>query len=184
MSFNAWVCEVRLCSPKGSPATVTTLSPSTMPQEVLPPAVNLSQRMIVSLFCRGARLGFPGAENRQLETEIFAQGLAGIVLVVEPAALQFRHDMLDEIGIGTGHDGGRDDKAVAAALDEHLFQPVRDFLRPADDGVLDLAATGIAHEVERGGIGLSRCFQHAVADAQNTLHALELFRCDGLVERF
>ena len=76
----------------------------------------------------------------RFEPEILAQRLAGIVLVEQAAALQFRHDVLDEIGIGAGHDGGRDDKAVAAALDEHLLQLVRDLLRAADDGVLDLAA--------------------------------------------
>ena len=62
---------------------------------------------------------------------------------------------LDEIGVGAGHDGGRDDEAVAAALDEHLLQLVRDLLRAADDRVMHLATAGEGDEVARAGIGLA-----------------------------
>src|SRR4051794_16843616 len=109
-----------------------TLLPSTMPHEVCPAVVNLSQRISISSFGRGLRLGFPCARCGTLEAEIFAQGLAGVILVEQPAALQFRHDVFDEVGIGARYIGGGDDKAVAAAALEHLFQPVGDLLRAAD----------------------------------------------------
>jgi len=51
--------------------------------------------------------------------------------------------------------GGRDDKAVAAALDEHLFELVRNLLRAADDRVMHLAAAGEGDEIARAGIGLA-----------------------------
>src|ERR1700733_3072511 len=90
------------------------------------------------LFCRLARLEFPGTSGGTLQAEIFAQGLAGVILVEQAAALQFRHDVIDEVGVSARHIGCRDDKAVAAAIDEHLLEYVRDLLRAADDGVLDL----------------------------------------------
>ena len=107
--------------------------------------------------------------------EIFAQGLAGVILVKQPAALQFRHDVADEIRIRAWHIGRRDDKAVAAAADEHLFQFVGDLLRPADDRVRGLAAAGEGDKIARAGVGLARGLEHAVADAEDALHALEFF---------
>src|SRR5205085_10062680 len=128
-SFNAWICEVCLCSPKGLPLTAMISSPSTMPQEVFSAAVNFSQRISSSLFCCGLRPALPGAGDRALQPQILAQRLAGIILVEQFAALQLRHDVLDEIRIGARHDRCCDDKAVAAAFDEHFFEPVGDLLR-------------------------------------------------------
>src|SRR5258707_10702925 len=154
MSLSACDCVPRCHSPKGSPLTVVTRSPSTRPQEacsvVCPAAVNFSQRMSVpfrSLFGRGARLCLPGASDRAMETEVFTQRLAGVILVIEPAALQFRNHMVDEIGVGARHIGRGDDEAVAAAAGEHLFQLVGDLLRAADNGVLGLAAAGEGDEI-------------------------------------
>src|ERR1700719_758170 len=130
---SARTCErwVRCHSPKGSPLTAITRSFSTMPQEVCPFAVNFSQRMrFPFLFRRDLRLAFPCAGGRARQPEIFAHGLVRIILVKQPAALQFWNDVAHEIGVRPRHIGGRDDKAVAAAAHEHLFEPVRDLLRP------------------------------------------------------
>src|ERR1700730_1841030 len=48
--------------------------------------------------CMAARLGFPCAGGGAPQAEIFAQGLAGVVLLKQDAPLQFRHDVADEIG--------------------------------------------------------------------------------------
>ncbi len=107
----------RCHSPKGAPITaIETLSPSTMPCEsnVAPAAGDLSQRMkcrFAWLFSRGSRVRFPGAGRWPPQAEILAQRLAGIILVKQAAALQLRHHMPDEIGVGARHDGGRDDKS-------------------------------------------------------------------------
>src|SRR5258707_11246777 len=71
--------------------------------------------------------------------------------------------MTDEIGIGPGHIGCGDDKPVAAAVDDHLFQPVGDLFRSADDGVLGLAAAREGDEIPRAWIGFATGPQHPVA---------------------
>src|ERR1700739_5145367 len=93
---------VRCHSPKGSPLPAVTRSFSTMPQEVCPFAVKLSQRMhypLSFLFRRGPRLGFPCAGGRARQAGILAQGLAGVILVKKTAALQFRNDVTNKIGL-------------------------------------------------------------------------------------
>src|SRR5581483_4230333 len=112
--LSAWDCAVRVHSPNGSPLIATTLSDSTMPQEVLPSTENLSQRIDRPLFRCDPRPDFPGAGGGAGQAEIFAQGLAGIVLLEQTAPLQFRNHVADEIGVGAGHMGGRDHEAVAA----------------------------------------------------------------------
>jgi hypothetical protein len=82
------------------------------------------------LIRRRLRTGFPCAGRRPPQAEIFPQRLAGIILVEQPAALQFRHHMRDEIGIRARHVGRRDDKTVAAAAGEHFFQPVASSFGP------------------------------------------------------
>src|SRR5262249_16350736 len=130
----------------------------------------------------GARSGLPGTGRRALESEVFAQRLAGIVLVEQSAALQFRHDVLDEIGVGAGHIARGDDKAVAAAADKRLLELVGDLLRYADDRVLHLAAAGEGDEVARRRVGLARGTQHAVANAEHALHAPQFLRRQRLVD--
>src|ERR1700712_3522636 len=140
---SASACErgVRCHSPNGLPLTAMTRSPSTMPQDVFPEAVNWSQRMLDSLlFGRDLRLSFPAACGRARQSEIFAQGFAGIIVVKQAAPLQFRDHVTDEIGVRAGHVSSRNDKAVAAAAREHLLQPVGDLPGSADDRVGRLAA--------------------------------------------
>jgi len=102
--------------------------------------------------------------------------------VVEPAPLHLGDDVGDEIGIGARHVRGRHHEAVAAALDEHFFQSVGDLLRPADDGIVHLPTARELDEFARRRIALAGSLQHAVTDAQNTLHAFQLFGRDRLVE--
>src|SRR5581483_10872816 len=53
-----------------------------------------------------ARRGHPG------EAEMVAQGGAAVVAAEQPAALQFRHDEIDEIGEGAGEIGRQDVEPV------------------------------------------------------------------------
>src|SRR5215469_2365927 len=112
-------------------------------------------RLLLLLLGRNARFWFPRARRRMLEPEVFAQRLAGIVLVEEPAPLQLRHHMLDEVGVGARHMGRGDDETVARAADEKLLQLICDLLWPADDRVEGPGAIGMCDKVARRRIGLA-----------------------------
>ena len=73
----------------------------------------------------------------------------------QAAPLQFRHHVFDEIGIGAGHVGCRDDKAVAATADEHFLQFVGEFLWSADHRIPGLAAARKRDEIARARVGLA-----------------------------
>src|SRR5436305_10202122 len=100
----------------------------------------------------------------------------------ESAPLQFRNDVTDEIRVGPRHISGCDDKAVAAPAGKHLFQFVRDLLGTADDRVRGLAAAAESDKITSAGVGLTGRLEHAVADAQNALHAVELLFGQGLID--
>src|SRR5262249_49455445 len=51
----------------------------------------------VSSLRGSARLALPGTGSGSRQSEIFPQGLAGIILLKETAALQFGHDVADEV---------------------------------------------------------------------------------------
>src|ERR1700687_1606824 len=63
--------------------------------------------------------------------------------------------MTHEIRVGAGHIGCRNDKTVAAAAHEHLFQPVGDLLGAADDRVCGLATTAESEKIPCARIGLA-----------------------------
>src|SRR5258708_13722627 len=98
-------------------------------------------------FRRDLRRYLPCAGGRARQPEILLQGLAGVFAVKQAAALQLGNDVADEIGIRAWHIGRRDHKTVAAATCEHLLQPVRDLLGPADDRIRSLAPAGEGNEI-------------------------------------
>jgi len=93
-----------------------------------------------------------------------AQRPALVLLAEQAAALEFRHDERHEVLVGARHVGRGDDEAVAAAFLEPLLHPVGDLLRPADPGVVQLAAAAVVDEVAHGRVGLAAVLEHAVAD--------------------
>ena len=73
--------------------------------------------------------------------------VAGVVEVIEPAPLQFRNDVVHEIGVAAGHVRRRHHKPVAGALDEHALELIGDGLGIADDRAVGLAAIVVAQEI-------------------------------------
>src|SRR5437763_1273211 len=82
----------------------------------------------------------PCAEAGHRYAEVLPQGRAGIILAVQTAALQLRHDEADEILVSAGHMGCRQHEAVASALDEPWLELVGDLLGAADDRLVHPAA--------------------------------------------
>jgi len=64
----------------------------------------------------------------------------------------------DEIGVGAGHVSRCDDKAVAAAAREHLFERVRDLPGSADDRIRGLAAAAEGDKIRALGLLLPEVF--------------------------
>src|ERR1700761_8503674 len=90
------------------------------------------------LFGRHARLGLPGTRSWTCQPEIFTERLSGIVCLEEPALLQFRHHVFDEIGITTGYVGRGDHETITGVRNERLFQLISDLLWPAHHRVSGL----------------------------------------------
>src|SRR5690348_6141314 len=70
---------------------------------------------------------------RDWKTQVLAQGRAGIILVIEPAPLQFRHDVFDEVHVGAGDMRCRKHEAIRDRFGEPLLQSVGDFLWAANE---------------------------------------------------
>ena len=81
---------------RGAPAAAASSAAS---QDTVGGEIKQEETNLAREFRRGPRLRFPGAGGRASQTQIFAQGPAGIILVKQPAALQFRNHVTDEIRV-------------------------------------------------------------------------------------
>src|SRR6185312_13041511 len=75
----------------------------------------------------------PIARVRAIQAEVLAQRRAGILLVEQPAALQFRNDHAAEFLIGARHMRLLNHEPVARSAGEPFLHAVRHLLRAADE---------------------------------------------------
>src|SRR5271165_5416097 len=115
-----------------------------------------------------ALLPAPCSRLRDGDSEILAESLARMLAAEQVTALQLRHDETDEVLVGSWNVGRGDDEAVAGALEEPLLEPVRHFLRAADDRVMHAAAAAEMDEIAHRRILFSAGAHDAVADALET----------------
>ena len=88
--------------------------------------------------------------------------------MVQAAALQFRHDKVDEIDVGAGHVSCTDDETVAGTPGKPLFESVRNVARGADEirRLVDRPATAVLHEVGDGRVAFAGQLHDPVADCE------------------
>ena len=69
-----------------------------------------------------------------------AQSPPLILLAEYTTMLEFRHDETNEVFVSSGNVGRGNDKTIARAFDQPLFELVGNLLRAADDRIINPAA--------------------------------------------
>ena len=112
-----------------------------------------------------------------------AQRIAGVVLTVDAAFLQFRDYVFHEILEGSGLMGWPDDEAVTGGSGKPFFHHVGDFRRTADPFRVEQAAPRDPHEVPHGRV-LDAGRRDSVAEGVHALDTGDFLFGERLVQPF
>ena len=97
-----------------------------------------------------------------------AQGLPPILLAEYTAMLEFWHDETNEVFVSSRSVCWGNNKAIARALYQPLFELVGNLLRPADDRVMNPAAAAEVKKITHRWVSIPAGAHHAVSDRLKT----------------
>src|SRR5262245_2349566 len=110
----------------------------------------------------------PLSHPRNEQAQILAQGLPGICPAKQAPPLELGHHEANEVFISSRNVGRGNDKAVASALDEPLFELITNLFGTADDWIVHTAAAAVVKELPHRWILVAARVHDAVADGLQT----------------
>ena len=113
-----------------------------------------------------------------------AQGLPAILLAEYTAMLEFWHDETNEVFVSSRSVCCGNNKAIARALYQPLFELVGNLLRPADDRVMNPAAAAEVKKITHRWVSIPAGAHHAVSDRLKTRNIGHLLIRERLVHAF
>ena len=113
-----------------------------------------------------------------------AQSPPLILLAEYTTMLELRHDETNEVFVSSGNVGRGNDKTIARAFDQPLFELVGNLLRPADDRVMNPAAAAEVKKITHRWVSIPAGAHHAVSDRLKTRNIGHLLIRERLVHAF